>query len=66
MNTILYDLPPKVRSYCYEDADGYQTIVLNSKLSRESNLKSLKHELSHAGDFGQDQDVDLLESQRHK
>jgi Zn-dependent peptidase ImmA (M78 family) len=63
---VLADLPCTVGGYCVTNADGEKICVLNSKHSRERNLKTLMHELRHGSDFGKDIDVNQLEADRHK
>ncbi len=46
VNVILLDLPCSVRAFTKKHAEGY-TIVLNARLNRETNQKSLEHELKH-------------------
>ena len=63
---VLADLPCTVGGYCVTNADGEKICVLNSKHSRERNLKTFMHELRHGSDFGKDLDVNQLEADRHK
>lgn len=44
---ILQDLPTSVRGFVFLDDDGEPVIVLNSRLSREQNLRTIKHEKDH-------------------
>lgn len=44
---VLVDLPTSVRGFCYHDDDGEEYIVLNSRLTREANLKTYEHEQKH-------------------
>lgn len=41
------DLPTSVRGFCYHDDNGEEFIILNSRLTREQNLKTWKHEQEH-------------------
>ena len=43
----LLDLPTTVRGFCYHDNEGEEFIVLNSRLTREANLKTFDHEQKH-------------------
>lgn len=43
----LMDLPTTVRGFCYHDDDGEEFIILNSRLTLEQNIKTLKHEQEH-------------------
>lgn len=47
VNVRLLQLPVTIRGFVKENEDGTYTIVLNSRLSYEQNLKTYKHELSH-------------------
>ena len=44
---LLVDLPTSVRGFCYHDDDGEEYVVLNSRLTREQNLKTFDHERNH-------------------
>ena len=57
---VLYPLPYKCKGFCHETEDGSQIVVLNSHLTRETNIKTLKHKISHANDFWKELDVDEL------
>lgn len=63
---VLYPLPHKCKGFCHETEDGSQIVVLNSRLTRETNIKTYEHEISHADDFGKELDVNELEKIRHK
>lgn len=43
----LMDLPTTVRGYCFHDDDGEEFVVLNSRLTREANMKTWIHEKDH-------------------
>lgn len=43
----LMDLPTSVRGFVFTDADGEPVIVLNSRLTREQNLRTYDHEQRH-------------------
>lgn len=66
--TRIYPLPPKVRGFCHENPDGSIDIILNSRLTYESNKETCLHELKHIKDFvcKEDCDVPELEELRHK
>lgn len=61
------DMPNKIRAFTAKK-DDYYTICLNSKLSYEQNIKSLKHELRHIenGDFDESINVDEIEMRTHE
>ena len=63
---VLYPLPHKCKWFCHKTEDGSQIVVLNSRLTMEANIKTLKHEISHADDFGKELDVNELEKIRHE
>lgn len=44
---ILQDLPTEVRGFVYQDETGEPVIVVNSRLTREQNLKTYDHEIRH-------------------
>ena len=46
-SVYLADLPTSVRGLCFHDNDGEEYIVLNSRLSREQNQVTYKHEHIH-------------------
>lgn len=66
IKTLFCDMPTTVAGYTVFKDDCY-TIVLNSKLSRDKNIKSYMHELSHIqnGDFEKKCSADLIEFFAH-
>lgn len=44
---ILQDLPTSVRGFVFQDPDGNPVIVVNSRMTREQNRRTYKHEQSH-------------------
>lgn len=68
MRAILYPLPLHIKGFIKADADGYETIVLNSNLTNESNRETFLHELAHSrcSDLARACCVDELEALRHK
>lgn len=44
---ILADLPTSVRGFVFLDDDGDPVIVVNSRLTREQNRKTFRHERRH-------------------
>ena len=60
------DMPCRIKALTCEDADGYQTTIINSRLSHEQNIKSVKHEQSHENDFLNEININELEFIRHK
>ena len=63
---VLYPLPHKCKGSCHDTEDGSQIVVINSRLTREANIKTYEHEISHADDFWGELDVDELEKIRHE
>lgn len=66
-NTVLCDLPPRVRSFVRENDDGSNTIVLNARLSRECQELAYLHEIVHLinEDCGDSAPADQIEKERH-
>lgn len=44
---ILQDLPTSVRGFVFQGEDGEPVIVVNSRLTREQNRKTYRHEHKH-------------------
>ena len=44
---ILQDLPTSVRGFVFQGEDGEPVIVVNSRLTREQNIRTFDHEQSH-------------------
>lgn len=44
---ILSDLPTSVRGFVFQGEDGEPVIVVNSRLTREQNQKTFRHEKNH-------------------
>lgn len=62
----MIDFPPKVKESISKNEDGTYSIFLNSKLSREDNIKSYYHALRHI--LGEDFDkanVNIVEQEAH-
>lgn len=64
----LIDLPCPIRSFVKMDADGFYTIILNSRLSAEMQLKAYKHEIDHIknDDLYSPLVADQIEEDRHE
>ncbi len=45
--TRLQNMPTSIRGFCFHDEDGRCTIILNARLTWESNRSSWLHELKH-------------------
>lgn len=63
----LIDLPTTIRGFVRQNLDGY-TIVINSRLSAETQHKTFIHEKQHIdqGDFESIAPVDQIELDRHE
>lgn len=61
------EMPAHIKGYTVLK-DGYYTIVINSILARQQQLKVYEHELSHIknNDFEKDSPADLIEYEAHK
>ena len=46
-DVILQDLPTTVRGFVFQGEDGEPVIVVNSRLTREQNVKTYRHEKRH-------------------
>ncbi|MBQ1790042.1 MAG: ImmA/IrrE family metallo-endopeptidase [Oscillospiraceae bacterium] len=44
---ILQDLPTSVRGFVFQGEDGEPVIVVNSRLTREQNRRTFRHEKKH-------------------
>lgn len=64
----LIDLPCPIRSFVQMDADGFYTIVLNSRLSAEMQRKAYLHEIDHieSDDLHSHIVADQIEAVRHE
>lgn len=65
-NVVYADLPCTCKGMVvrmFDDGEYYDTIVLNSRLNREQNVETCKHELWHIehDDFDSDLPVSVLE-----
>lgn len=68
MRAVLFPLPLRIKGFIKADADGYETIVLNSNLTNETNRETFIHELTHSrhSDLFKVCCVDEIENLRHK
>lgn len=64
---IMLDLPTTVKGYVLQTFDGFNTIVLNSRLNVWQNRKTLRHELDHIinDDLHADLTAAEIEKRRH-
>lgn len=67
INVIYQDMPTSVKGFVRENPDTSQTIVLNPRLSYETQLRKLKHEVNHIrrGDLGSEASVQEIEVCAH-
>ena len=69
MRTILQDLPYDCKGFIIENIEtGEKCCVLNSRYSREANLKTYEHECRHQdnNDFESDEDINTIETRAHE
>lgn len=65
-HVIMQDMPGSVKSFCKEDPE-HVTIVINSRLSSETQVMAYRHELEHIGnDDFRKLDVQSVETAAHK
>lgn len=64
---VMAELPATVKSFVIANVDQTYTIVINSRLSHEQNMKSYQHELDHIrnGDYDRKICADLIELYAH-
>ena len=64
----LIDLPVTVKALVHRNDDDSYTIILNSRLCREQNVRSYLHELQHIdnADLESFEAADSLEYKRHE
>lgn len=65
--TRFIDLPTTIGGYTLRNQDGDYNIVINSRMSREKQLETYRHELDHIqnGDFHSTKTADLIEIHAH-
>lgn len=64
---VYMNLPYSVNGFTlYNAAEGFYTIVLNSRLSYQEQIKTYEHELRHIknGDFYSGKSVETIENRR--
>lgn len=66
INVQYLDMPCRIHGMVRENEDGSYTVILNSRDSRERNLKAYQHEIEHLrrGDLSAG-DVQSIESRAH-
>lgn len=67
INVKFLDLPYRIHEFVVHNNDLSYTIVLNSRLSHEMNMKSYYHAMEHIkhDDFCCNDSVDMIEIERH-
>ncbi|MDD3363007.1 MAG: ImmA/IrrE family metallo-endopeptidase [Hespellia sp.] len=67
VNTIITDMPPRIKSYVVANKDLSYTIVINARMAYGQQLISYSHELSHIrnGDYEKKCNVDIIEFNAH-
>ena len=69
MKTYLYDLPLKCRGFILRDPyTDDEAIILNARLTNETNKETYIHELRHKlnGDLDSSEDVATIENRAHR
>lgn len=64
----LIDMPVSVKALVHRNDDDSYTIILNSRLCREQNVRSYLHELQHIdnADLESFETADNIEYKRHE
>lgn len=67
VNVYLADMPATIPAYSVSNPDFSYTIVLNSRLNYEQQLKAYHHEMLHIenGDYHKSCTVDIIECYAH-
>lgn len=67
IRVYIIEMPARIKSYTVEK-DGFYTIIINSILAREQQVKEYDHEYKHIinGDFDKTCSVDMIEIYAHK
>lgn len=66
VNTVLIDMPTKIKGYTVKNSDDSYSIFLNARISRDCLLKTYEHEMEHIQneDF-EKENVDAIEKNAH-
>ena len=64
---VLVDMPTTIRSFVRRDADGYETVVINARLSYEEQRERYRHEDGHVqrDDLSKEGSADAIEREAH-
>lgn len=61
------NLPTTIKSFVRLNHDGTATIIINSKLNRETQLLCYRHETSHINEQDFERiNADIVEKERHQ
>jgi len=65
--TYCVDMPTTIKSFVVSNIDFSFTIIINSRIGCEQQLKAYNHEMEHIknGDYDKHCSVDLIELQAH-
>ena len=64
-HVVIKDMPPTIRGFTVQETD-FVTIVINSRLNRETQLEAYKHEIKHIrNDDFKRKDIQLIEMEAH-
>ncbi len=65
---VVYEDLPTTIGGCVKETDGFYTIILNSRMTRERNQKSYLDEMDHlaTGALDSDQSADQIELESHR
>lgn len=68
INLNLIDFPTKGRELVTENEDGSYTILINSRLSNEDQMKAYHHAMGHIlrNDFESEETADEIEAMAHE
>ena len=67
VNTILIDMPTRVKGQTVKNEDGTYSVFLNARMASNQIKKTYQHEINHIenGDFEEEQ-VQRIEMYAHK
>lgn len=67
VNIQLVDMPGSIKSFVKANVDLSYTIIINSRLSHEMQMKAYAHEIEHinSGDYDKKCSADLIEFYAH-
>ncbi len=64
---VIYEDLPTTIGGCVKETDGFYTIILNSRMTREQNKETYVHEQFHIdnGDFDREHAAGKIENEAH-